>query len=91
MSWFSKLNTIMVDIEKGFLLAAPVLGSFVPSLGLALGEIGTIINALEQASRANPSAPVPTQAKLRGLVVAVAVKNASSQAINNSTKNIIKK
>lgn len=89
MSWFSKLHTIVADIEKGFVIAAPILGAFVPAVGPVLAEVGVLVGALEQASKQNPNLPVPTPAKVSQLVTAVAVRSATHQAIVNSTKQVI--
>jgi hypothetical protein len=47
MSFLSSLENIGKDILKGFEIATPIIGTFVPALGPVLTEVAQIITVLE--------------------------------------------
>jgi hypothetical protein len=73
MSLLSILKTIEADVTKGFEVAAPIIGSFVPAAGPVLVEIGNVLAALEGVN----STATPEQ--LSPVVQAVATASAVKQ------------
>lgn len=47
MSFFSILSTIEKDINAGIEFAAPIIGTFFPTLGPILTEIGDVVSTIE--------------------------------------------
>ena len=87
MSFLSVLKNIGNDIEAGILLAAPIVGDFVPQYSPILTEIAEIIADLEGPSAAGVASalatgaagPVPTDAAMSQIVRAIAATSTISQ------------
>lgn len=93
MGWQQILSTIEKDINLGFGLVAPIVGTFNPGLGPVLTEIGTIIGVIEGAIAKgsagtitpNVEKPTLTAEQMSAIVQGATVTSVLKQYVDNKS------